>query len=114
MFGGFGGLLTLPRMQKVHSSAYRAFDTLTYPPLAMLGVDVDWSYRNLLQVTLGLGVLATFAWRCDVVMHGARAAQQGRCGKYAYSMHPVADALQVFIVRLCNIYACSHLLVALK
>ena len=38
------------RVQKVHSSAYRAFDSLTYPPLATLGVDVEWAYRNLLQV----------------------------------------------------------------
>lgn len=39
------------RVQKVHSSAYRAFDSLTYPPLATLGVDVDWGNRYLLQVS---------------------------------------------------------------
>jgi L-asparaginase/Glu-tRNA(Gln) amidotransferase subunit D len=38
------------RVQKVHSSAYRAFDSLTYPPLATLGVDVEWGHRYLLQV----------------------------------------------------------------
>ena len=47
------------RVQKVHSSAYRAFDSLTYPPLATLGVDVEWAYRNLLQVGVAMILSST-------------------------------------------------------
>jgi L-asparaginase/Glu-tRNA(Gln) amidotransferase subunit D len=46
----FGGtLLRGNRAQKVHSTAYRAFDSPTYPPLARLGVDVDWNEGALLR-----------------------------------------------------------------
>lgn len=45
----FGGvLLRGNRAQKVHSSAYRAFASPSYPPLASLGVDVDWDVPALL------------------------------------------------------------------
>ena len=37
-------------MAQVHSSSYRAFDSINYPPLAVLGVDVDWNLPNLLKV----------------------------------------------------------------
>lgn len=46
----FGGLLLRGnRAQKVHSTAYRAFDSPSYPPLARLGVDVDWNEAALLR-----------------------------------------------------------------
>lgn len=49
----FGGrLMRGNRAQKVDSSVYQAFDSPTYPPLASLGVDVDWNKRFLLQVSL--------------------------------------------------------------
>ncbi len=35
---------------QVHSSTYRAFDSINYPPLATLGVDVDWNMSYLLKV----------------------------------------------------------------
>ncbi len=35
---------------QVHSSSYRAFDSINYPPLATLGVDVDWNMPYLLKV----------------------------------------------------------------
>ncbi|GIM03335.1 hypothetical protein Vretimale_8082 [Volvox reticuliferus] len=38
------------RTQKVNSAAYQAFDSLTYPYLATLGIDVDWNTRVLLRV----------------------------------------------------------------
>ena len=38
------------RCQKVHSSSYQAFDSLNYPHLASLGVDVDWREELLLKV----------------------------------------------------------------
>ena len=38
------------RCQKVHSSSYQAFDSLGYPHLATLGIDVDWNDRYLLRV----------------------------------------------------------------
>ena len=34
---------------QVHSSTYRAFDSINYPHLATLGVDVDWNHASLLQ-----------------------------------------------------------------
>ncbi|EIE25265.1 Asparaginase/glutaminase [Coccomyxa subellipsoidea C-169] len=47
----FGGrLMRGNRAQKVHSSTYRAFDSINYPPLATLGVDVDWNMSYLLKV----------------------------------------------------------------
>jgi hypothetical protein len=47
----FGGrLMRGNRCQKTHSSFYQAFDTLTYPYLANLGVDVDWNMEALLHV----------------------------------------------------------------
>ncbi|CAL8461743.1 g1274 [Coccomyxa elongata] len=47
----FGGrLMRGNRAQKVHSSSYRAFDSINYPPLATLGVDVDWNMPYLLKV----------------------------------------------------------------
>ena len=47
----FGGrLMRGNRCQKTHSSFYQAFDTLTYPYLANLGVDVDWNREALLTV----------------------------------------------------------------
>lgn len=47
----FGGrLMRGNRVQKVHSSFYQAFDSLSYPHLATLGVDVAWNKKALLQV----------------------------------------------------------------
>ncbi|EFJ50143.1 hypothetical protein VOLCADRAFT_89234 [Volvox carteri f. nagariensis] len=47
----FGGkLMRGNRTQKVNSAAYQAFDSLTYPYLATLGIDVDWNTRVLLRV----------------------------------------------------------------
>ncbi|KAG2500713.1 hypothetical protein HYH03_001478 [Edaphochlamys debaryana] len=47
----FGGkLMRGNRTQKVNSAAYQAFDSLTYPYLATLGIDVDWNTRFLLRV----------------------------------------------------------------
>jgi hypothetical protein len=47
----FGGrLLRGNRSRKVNSSAYAAFDSPAYYPLAVLGVDVDWRKAALLQV----------------------------------------------------------------
>lgn len=44
----FGGtLLRANRAQKTSSTAYRAFDSPTYPALAKLGVDVDWNHSAL-------------------------------------------------------------------
>lgn len=46
----FGGLLLRGnRTQKTHSSAYRAFTSPTYPPLAKLGVDVSFNVPVLLR-----------------------------------------------------------------
>lgn len=48
----FGGrLMRGNRCQKTHSSFYQAFDSVTYPYLANLGVDVDWNEQALLHVT---------------------------------------------------------------
>ena len=38
-------------LAQVHSSSYRAFDSINYPPLATLGVDVDWNLPYLLKVS---------------------------------------------------------------
>ncbi len=38
-------------MAQVHSSTYRAFDSINFPHLATLGVDVDWNHSSLLQVS---------------------------------------------------------------
>lgn len=47
----FGGrLMRGNRCQKTHSSFYQAFDSLSYPYLANLGVDVDWKKSALLEV----------------------------------------------------------------
>ena len=49
----FGGqLMRGNRAQKVNASNYQAFDSPTYHKLALLGVEVDWQARYLLQVTL--------------------------------------------------------------
>lgn len=49
----FGGrLLRGNRSRKVNSSAYAAFDSPAYSPLAVLGVDVDWRKAALLQPDL--------------------------------------------------------------
>jgi Asparaginase, N-terminal len=48
----FGGrLMRGNRCQKVHSSFYQAFDSLNYPYLANLGVDVDWNQSAMLKVS---------------------------------------------------------------
>jgi L-asparaginase/Glu-tRNA(Gln) amidotransferase subunit D len=45
----FGGvLLRGNRARKTNSSAYNAFSTPTYPPLAQLGVDVGWNSSSML------------------------------------------------------------------
>lgn len=47
----FGGqLMRGNRAQKVNASNYQAFDSPTYHKLALLGVEVDWQARYLLQV----------------------------------------------------------------
>eukprot|EP00891_Asterochloris_glomerata_P003765 jgi/Astpho2/3765/Aster-04942 len=47
----FGGkLMRGNRCQKVNSSSYQAFDSPSYPPLAVLGIDVGWKHKYLLQV----------------------------------------------------------------
>lgn len=49
----FGGqLMRGNRAQKVNASNYQAFDSPTYHKLALLGVEVDWQARYLLQVWL--------------------------------------------------------------
>ncbi len=49
----FGGqLMRGNRAQKVNASNYQAFDSPTYHKLALLGVEVDWQARYLLQVIL--------------------------------------------------------------
>ncbi|KAI8463151.1 MAG: Asparaginase/glutaminase [Monoraphidium minutum] len=46
----FGGkLMRGNRAQKVDSSSYQAFDSPGYPPLATLGIGVDWNHKFLLQ-----------------------------------------------------------------
>jgi len=46
----FGGvLLRGNRASKTNSSAYRAFSTPSYPPLAQLGVDVGWNTAVMLS-----------------------------------------------------------------
>lgn len=46
----FGGLLLRGnRARKTNSSAYSAFSTPGYPPLATLGVDVDWNVSAMLS-----------------------------------------------------------------
>ncbi|DBA71360.1 TPA: hypothetical protein ACH3X2_011169 [Trebouxia sp. C0005] len=50
----FGGqLMRGNRAQKVNASNYQAFDSPTYHKLALLGVEVDWQARYLLQVEGG-------------------------------------------------------------
>lgn len=45
----FGGtLLRGNRAQKVNTQLYQAFDSPSYPPLAELGVEVDWNMSGLL------------------------------------------------------------------
>lgn len=49
----FGGqLMRGNRAQKVNASNYQAFDSPTYHKLALLGVEVDWQARYLLQVIM--------------------------------------------------------------
>ena len=43
--------LSCCRCQKVNSSSYQAFDSPGYPPLAILGIDVGWKHKYLLQVS---------------------------------------------------------------
>lgn len=44
----FGGtLLRANRAQKTSSTAYRAFESPTHPPLAKLGVDIEWNTSAL-------------------------------------------------------------------
>lgn len=46
----FGGLLLRGnRAQKVSSTAYRAFESPSHPPLAVLGVDVEWNEGALFK-----------------------------------------------------------------
>lgn len=46
----FGGrLMRGNRVQKVHSSFYQAFDSVNYPHLANLGVEIDWDLDALLE-----------------------------------------------------------------
>ena len=48
----FGGqLMRGNRAQKVDASGYQAFDSPTYHKLALMGVEVDWQQRYLLQVS---------------------------------------------------------------
>jgi len=47
----FGGrLFRGNRAQKQHTATYQAFASLSYPPLAQLGVDVEWNRSALLHV----------------------------------------------------------------
>ncbi|CAL5222569.1 g4953 [Coccomyxa viridis] len=47
----FGGRLMRGNCaQKVHSNSYRAFDSINHPPLAILGVEVDWNASQMLKV----------------------------------------------------------------
>lgn len=65
----FGGLLLRGnRAQKTHSSAYRAFSSPTYPPLARLGVDVALSAPLLLPRPPP----AAYAPRFDLAPHVMR------------------------------------------
>ena len=36
-------------LAQVHSNSYRAFDSINHPPLAILGVEVDWNAPQMLQ-----------------------------------------------------------------
>ena len=46
----FGGkLLRGNRAQKINSTTYQAFDTPSHPPLAILGVDIEWNRNSLLH-----------------------------------------------------------------
>lgn len=36
-------------LEQVHSNSYRAFDSVNHPPLATLGVEVDWNVPQMLQ-----------------------------------------------------------------
>lgn len=46
----FGGkLLRGNRAQKINSTTYQAFDTPAHPPLALLGVDIEWNRNSLLH-----------------------------------------------------------------
>jgi L-asparaginase len=46
----FGGkLLRGNRSQKINSTTYQAFDSPSFPPLAILGVDIEWSKNSLLH-----------------------------------------------------------------
>ena len=67
----FGGkLLRGNRTQKVNSSSYQAFATPTYPPLATLGVNVDWAHRYLLQASTHLDMCSICASPFAVQLHG--------------------------------------------
>ena len=36
-------------LAQVHSNSYRAFDSINHPPLAILGVDVEWNQPQMLK-----------------------------------------------------------------
>ena len=38
-------------LAQVHSNSYRAFDSINHPPLAILGVEVDWNASQMLKVS---------------------------------------------------------------
>lgn len=87
----FGGtLLRANRALKTNSSAYRAFSSPSYPPLATLGVDVEWNttalwkdpgvYRpriklkkNVVRIPVVPGVTPQIAYG-DLVARGVRGA----------------------------------------
>jgi L-asparaginase len=80
----FGGrLMRGNRVQKTHSSFYQAFDSLNYPYLANLGVDVGWNRRALLQ---GSGV---YRPRFEVPSHACLFAKDCRrlCPRVLHRMH---------------------------
>jgi L-asparaginase len=47
----FGGrLIRGNRAQKINSTNYQAFDSLSYPHLAKIGIDIEWNEQALLKV----------------------------------------------------------------
>lgn len=51
----FGGkLLRGNRSQKINSTTYQAFDSPSHPPLAILGVDIEWNRNSLLHLEGGV------------------------------------------------------------
>ncbi len=45
---------------QVHSNSYRAFDSINHPPLAILGVEVDWNTSQMLKVNRSCCTLIPF------------------------------------------------------